>query len=154
MITNFTYNDIVLYCKGWYQREGNTMLQDLGYLFSQIYAWTPTKESEVAHMMMVALDRLCEEMEGSISPYRFYNKHALFMEEVQKRMRLYDQSMDMAIIYLVRSVFQGLSKDEIKLRCPHYGRKEYFRMGSLFGKFPISMTYAEMNRMAKKAFGE
>ena len=153
MIKNFIYNDIVLYCKGWYQRDGN-MLEDLGYLFSKIYAWTPTKENEIARMMMVALDKLYEEIEGPISPYRFYNKHAIFMDEIYKRMDIFEQSMDMAIIGLVRGVFQGLSKDEIKLNPPHYGRKEYFRMGSLFGMTPISMTYTEMNRRAERMFNK
>lgn len=153
MITDFKYNDIVLYCKGWYRKNDN-ILEDLGYLFSQIYGWTPTKESEIAHMMLVALDRLYEELEVPINSYRFYNKHALFKEEVQKRMNIYEQSMDMAIICLVRSIFQGLSKDEIKLTTPHYGKKEHFRLGSLFGKYPVSMTYTEMNRIALKAFKE
>ena len=153
MIKNFIYNDIVLYCKGWYQKDGN-MLEDLGYLFSKIYAWRPTKENEIARMMMVALDQLYEEIEGPISPYRFYNKHAIFMDEIYKRMDIFEQSMDMAIICLVRSIFQGLSKDEIKLNAPHYGKKEYFRMGSLFGMTPISMTYTEMNRRAERMFNK
>ena len=55
----------------------------------------------------------------------------------------------MAIIYLARGILQGLSRDEIKLKAPHYGKKEYFRMGSLFGENPISMTYTEMNRKAE-----
>lgn len=150
-VENFTYNEVVLYCKGWYQKDGDT-LEDLGYLFSQIYAWTPKKENEIAHMMLVALDKLYDVLDGPLNPYRFYNKHAIFMDEVYKRMSIYEQSMNMAIIGLVRSIFQGLSKDEIKLNPPHYGRKEYFRMGSLFGMTPISMTYTEMNRRAQQMF--
>lgn len=152
MITNFVYNDIVLYSKGWYYKNGN-ILEDLGYLFSKIYAWTPKTEKEIGHMMLIVLDKLCEQLDTPISPYRFYNKHSLFMEEIQNRMRMYNQSMDMAIIYLVRGILQGLSREEIKLNKPHYGKKEYFRMGTLFGKIPpISMTYTEMNRMAAKTF--
>lgn len=152
MITDFIYNDIVLYCKGWYQKNGN-MLEDLGYLFSKLYTWTPKTEKEISHMMLIALDKLCDNIDKP-NPYRFYNKHAIFMEELHKYMSLYEVSMDMAIIYLVRKVFQGLSKEEIKLKAPHYGKKEYFRMGSLFGTNPISMTYAEMNRRAQKVFNK
>lgn len=33
-------------------------------------------------------------------------------------------------------------------------KKEYFRMGSLFGMNPISMTYTEMNRRTQKVFNK
>ena len=62
MIENFVYNDIVLYCKGWYQTpKGDIMLDDLGYLFGKIYAWTPKTEEEIAHFMMRVLDKLWDE---------------------------------------------------------------------------------------------
>lgn len=153
MITDFVYNDIVLYCKGWYRKNGN-MLEDLGYLFSKVYGWTPKTERQIAHMMLVVLDRLYDELDKPINSYRFYNKHSIFIEEVYKYMNLYEISMDTAIIYLVRSILQGLSLDEIKLKTPHYGKKEYFRMGGLFGIPPISMTYTEMNRRAQKVFNK
>jgi len=154
-IVNFTYNDIVLYAKGWYERNDN-ICEDLDYLFSKIYGWTSPREDEVSHRMMIVLDRLYEaaDVTKKDCPYCWYMSHALFEEEVRKRMSLYkDCSRDMAIIYTVISVLQGLSKDEIKLNPPHYGKKEYFRMGSLCGKNPISMTYTEMNRRAQQMFG-
>jgi len=153
MITDFIYNDIVLYCKGWYQKNGN-MLEDLGYLFSKIYTWTPKTEKEIGHMMLIVLDELYDKLDKPINSYRFYNKHSIFMEEISKYMSLYGISMDMAIIYLVRNVLQGLSQNEIKLKAPHYGKKEYFRMGSLSRINPISMTYTEMNRRTKKIFNK
>jgi len=152
MIKDFIYNDIVLYCKGWYQSEEGNVLKDLGYLFSKIYAWTPKTEEEVARMMMRVLDNLYQKKAISFnaeSPYCFCG----FMQEVKRRMWLYQESFDMSIITYVRSVLMGLSKNEIMLNPPHYGKKEHFRMGSLFGeKRPMSMTYTEMNRIAQKAF--
>lgn len=153
MITDFIYNDIVLYCKGWYQKNGN-MLEDLGYLFSKVYGWTPKTEKEIGHMMLIVLDKLYDELDKPINSYRFCNKYSIFMEEISKYMSLYETSMDMAIIYLVRGILQGLSRDEIKLKAPHYGKKEYFRMGGLFEMTPISMTYTEMNRIAQKMFNK
>ena len=105
-------------------------------------------------MMLIVLDKLYDELDKPINSYRFYNKHSIFMEEISRYMSLHKISMDMAIIYLVRSILQGLSQDEIKLKAPHYGKKEYFRMGSLFGINPISMTYAEMNRRTQKVFNK
>jgi hypothetical protein len=144
MIENFQYNDIILYAKGWFYRNDN-MIDDLGYLFSKIYGWTPKTEKEIAPMMLKVLDRLDTEM-GRLHPlYDFYS-------DIQRNMCLYDVSLDLATILYVRSILQGLPKDVIKLNPPHYGKKEYFRMGSLFGKYPISQTYTEMNRMAQKTF--
>lgn len=145
MIKDFIYNDIILYCKGWYYKNNN-MLEDLGYLFSKIYAWTPTKEEDIAPMMLRVLDKLNTEISKKVSLYDVYN-------EIHRRVSLYNISYNKAIILYVRSILQGLSRDEIKLNPPHYGKKEYFRMGTLFGEIPpISMTYTEMNKIAQKIF--
>lgn len=150
MIKNFIFNDIVLYCKGWYQTpKGDTMLDDLGYLFSKIYAWTPRTESEIAHFMIIVLDRLYSEMK-----LEHNNDFSKLFNEVNRNIHLYQYSFDMAIIYYIRSVLLGLSTKEIKLNAPHYGKKEHFRLGMLIGEYPISQTYAEMNRRAQKVFNK
>ena len=150
MIKNFIFNDIVLYCKGWYKTpKGNTMLDDLGYLFGKIYAWVPKTESEIAHFMIIVLDKLYSEMK-----LEHNNDFSKLFDEVKRNIHLYECSFDMAIIYYVHSVLQGLSVKEIKLNAPYYGKKEHFRLGMLLGEYPISQTYAEMNRRAQKVFNE
>ena len=106
MLTNFVYNDIVLYSKGWYQRSEN-ICEDLGYLLSKVYAWTPKTEQEVSHMMLRALDRLYRDLDipRDNCPARWFNSHASFEEEVNKRMHFYNISREMAIIYLVLAIF-------------------------------------------------
>jgi hypothetical protein len=97
-------------------------------------------------MMLRVLDKINTERERKITLYDFYN-------EVQRRINIYEISENRAIILYVRAELQGLSIDEIKLNAPYYGKKEYFRMGTLFGEIPpISMTYTEMNRRAQKMF--
>lgn len=156
MITNFVYNDIVLYAKGWYEKSDN-ILEDLGYLFSKIYAWTPKSEQEVAHFMLITIDKLYESLGigFTTTAYGLYNNSfASFHDEINSRMRLYDVSFDMAIILWAMSVLMRLDKTKIKLNAPKYGKREHFRMGRAFGgKYPISMTYTEMNRRAKQMFG-
>ena len=148
MITNFLFNDIVLYCKGWYQTpKGDTMLDDLGYLFSKIYAWTPKTEEDIAHFMVIVLDRLYSEMK-----LEHNDSFSKLFGEINRNIRLYQCSFDMAIILYVHSILQRLSTDEIKLNAPHYDKKEHFRLGMLMGEYPISQTYTEMNRIAQKAF--
>ena len=153
-LTNFRFNDIVLYAKCWYQRKD--IVEDLGYLFSQIYGWTPTKEQEIADMMVRVLDKLYIEMDipQGYCEARFFNTHYHFENEVRKYMWIYECSREKAIIQLVLGVLQGLSKDEIDLEPPYYGKHEHFRLGSLGPDNPISMTYTQMNRMAEKAFGK
>ena len=152
MVRDFIFNDIVLYAKNWYEHSEN-IVDDLSYLFNRIYAWKPKNEKEVARFMLRAIDKLYDEMGLKFeSKYhgRFLNSCAAFSEEIDNRQWLYNCSRDMAIILWALSVFVGLSKDEIKLNKPHYGKKEHFRLGCIFGKRPISMTYKEMNRIASK----
>lgn len=155
-IENFIFNNIVLYSKGWYQSYKGDMIDDLGYLISKIYDVDVhlLNEKEVSHYMLLALDNLCEEMNIQFGQNRcrWYSSHARFEEEVEHRMHLYEVSRERAIILTILSVFQGLSVDEIKLNCPHYGKKEHFRLGRIGEKYPISMTYKEMNSIAEKMF--
>lgn len=156
MITNFIFNDIVLYAKGWYQRSKN-ICEDLDYLFSKIYGWTHPIEYEVADRMLRVLDKLYVEAgvySGTKVPYGWLVEHYLFEGEIRQRMQLYNCTREKAIILVVLSILQGLSREQIKLNSPHYGKKEHFRMGSLFGDNPISMTYTEMNRRAQKIFND
>ena len=151
-VENFIFNDIVLYSKGWLYHKGD-LTDDLKYLFSQVYAYTSENESEIALKMLRVLDLLYQELElPKDCAHKWLNTHAEFEEEVRNRMWVQDISRDRSIILTVRSILQMLSQDEIKLNPPHYGKHEHFRMGSLFGTCPISMTYTEMNRKAKKAF--
>ena len=153
-VTKFIYNDIVLYAKGWYERSGN-ICEDLDYMFSKIYGWTSPRENEVAHRMLKVLDRLYKEAEifsDKSQPISWLTTHSAFESEIRNRISICECSRDIGIIYVVLGVLQGLSKDEIELEPPYYGRKEHFRMGSLFGHNPISMTYTEMNRRAEKMF--
>jgi hypothetical protein len=152
MIKNFEYNDIVLYSKGWYQRS-KSIYEDLGYLFSKIYAWTPRTPEEVAPFMLRVLDKLREEMgiEKFHSRFRISSFYS-FNDEVVHRMTLQDISYNEAIVLTVMSILQELSKDEIQLNPPHYGKHEHFRMGMFIGEWPKSMTYKEMNKRAQEAF--
>lgn len=121
------------------------MLDDLGYLFSKVYAWTPKTEEDIAHFMIIVLDTLYENK-------KFNNDFSNLFNEVKRNMRLYQCSFNMGIILYVHSVLQGLSTKEIKLNAPHYGKKEHFRLGMLLGEYPISQTYSEMNRRAQRVF--
>jgi hypothetical protein len=153
MIENFVFNDVVLYSKGWYRKTD--LVSDLGYIFSKIYGWTPKTEEEVARFMLIAIDHLYTELEIPFDYNcngKYKNSFASFSDEIKKRMRLYDVSYDMAIILFCLSIFQQLDNTQIKLNPPHFGKKEHFRLGIMFGEYPISQTYAEMNRRVNNFF--
>ena len=88
MIENFTFNDLVLYSKGWYKRTD--LLSDLGYIFGQIYAWEPKTEEEIARFMLMAIDELYTQLGIKFdSEYygRYRNSFAAFHDEMHHRMR-------------------------------------------------------------------
>lgn len=147
MITNFVFNDIVLYSKGWYKR--GDIVKDLSYLFGKVYGWPPKTESEVASMMLRVIDKL-NEAKG----VKFSDSCGLrsFYDKAKHYMALYDLSFDMGIISVCMSVLMELSKDEIKLNPPKFGKKEHFRLGVILGEYPISQSYTEMNRIVKEWF--
>lgn len=146
MIKNFMYNDIVLYAKGWYKQNG--LLEDLGYLLSRIYAWTPKTEKEISDFMIIILDKLCDEKITDYKNAPYVYTHYGFLQEVNRYMFIYDCTYDMAVIRVVLSILMELKKDEIQLNPPHFGKKEHFR----YGLSTPSMTYKEMNRIVDKWF--
>lgn len=148
-IENFTYNDIVLYAKGWYEKTD--LYEDLGYLLSKIYGWTPKRDDELAHFMLDVLERIYEAQDKKFSS-GYLCSFTSFWNEVNRYSDIYECTYNRAIILLVLGRLQGLTKDEIKLNPPHYGKKEHFRLGCLLGKYPISMTYTEMNRRVQQMF--
>lgn len=153
MITDYLYNDVILYAKGWYERKD--IVEDLSYLFSRIYGWNPNEsDSEqattvVANYMLMVLDDLNEN--GVRMRYTVYTRFG-FISEVRRYQSLYELSFDMAVIRVVMSVLLELSKDDIKLNPPHFGKKEHFRLGRLGQNYPISMTYTSMNKIVQDFF--
>ena len=156
-IENFLYNDIVLYSKGWYRSKKNIVWKDLAYFFSKIY-FPPKSESEVSLLMLLVLEKLHKELEldrdpEKVSAYWLSTPYRL-EQEIRRLMLLYDWGRDGATIIAVLNVLHTLSNEEIKLKRPVYSKKFPFRLGCYFTKYPISMTYKEMNRKAIKMFGE
>lgn len=149
VVKNFKYNDIVLYAKHWYKH--GDILDDLSYLFGKIFAYPPNGEVEIASMMLRVIDELYIEKGERFSKDTFLGFRSLY-DEAHKYMYFFKCSFDMAIIRVTLTILSNLTKDEIILKRPHYGKKEHFRMGNMVKDYPISMTYAEMNRIAKKTF--
>jgi hypothetical protein len=156
-IENFLYNEIVLYSKGWFVSKEDIVWKDLAYFFSKIY-FPPKSESEVALLMLLVLEKLHKELNLDRDPEKvpacWLSTPYRLEQEIRRIMLLYDFGRDRATIQAVLHVLQKLSTEEIKLKRPVYSKKFPFRMGGCFTKYPISMTYKEMNKKAIEMFGE
>lgn len=150
IIKNFTYNDIVLYCKGWYYKNGNA-IEDLGYLFSKVYGWIPTDVKDIAYFMLRAWEKYLDESDTR-NNYGQCKDFAEFQRTINDYMRLYDCDFNMACIKWVRDMFVQVDMKTIELNRPVYGKKEYFRLGPCDINKGISMTYKHMNDIAVKTF--
>ena len=157
-IENFMYNDIVLYSKGWFRSKEDIVWKDLAYFFYKIYGFPPKTESEVALLMLLVLEKLHQKLELDRDPEKvpacWLSTPYRLEQEIRKKMLFLDCDRDSATILAVLHVLSTLSKEDIKLKRPVYSKKFPFRLGGSFTKYPISMTYAEMNRIAIKMFGE
>lgn len=144
-ITNWTYNDIALYAKGWYERKD--LFKDMSYIFCEIYGYMPDNMHDIAHMMLLILDDLTSHLEPGEKVW--WDSYARIFEDVDHRVDFYDMDRDTAIISTVLSIVQGLDRKDVVLNKPVYSKHGYFRMRGL-----KSMTYAQMNREAERFFGE
>lgn len=151
IIENFRYNDIVLYCKGWYYKNGN-MLEDLGYLFSKIYGWVPTDIKDIAYFMLRAWDTYLDES-GTRTNYGQCHGFAEFNRVINNYMRLYDCDFNMACIKWVCSNFVEIGITTIRINRPVYNKNQYFRLGGEYAN-KQGMTYKHMNDIAIRTFGK
>lgn len=159
MIENFEWNDVVLTCKGWYESCGD-VVTDLAIAIEQndnrsIYFKDKGNACEVASVLMNSVipsywEKLSESEKQK--PCNLY-KSSEFYQKIKWKMDVLKCSFDMAVIYAVHDVFcNHVTRDNIKLNKPIYGRGRR-RLGSLFGdKYPISMTYKHMNDIASRMF--
>lgn len=151
--SDWHYNDVVLYAKGWYERKD--LFTDLGHIFKEIYGWEP-KKYDIVRMMWRILDKICEHLEPGEETY--YSKFGTVDEKIQNDMWIYNCDRETAIVYFVLGVLQGLEITQIDVKKPVYGKKQYFRYGGgliithEMHKKAQSMTYKQMNKMADKAW--
>lgn len=156
-IKDYTFNDIVLYAKGWYKRTDN-ICEDLGYFFKRVYWVSNCSEAHIALLMLRLLDDVYNKLSLPRNPECVAGKwlatHNQFESEVRLLMALYGCNRDIAIIHTVLGVLHSMTKDEIELNPPKFGKKERFRLGCIGEDYPISQTYTEMNRIVQKHFAK
>jgi hypothetical protein len=163
-IENFRFNDLVLYCKGWYEAywERTSERNNKDMFFADLERaikmnkdyWYPDKMSkdEVIGYLLKALDLIYTYLDDEDKRNgRWLCSHKAFRDETKKYMSLYNIDEEYAIALMIHGILQCMSKDEIKLNKPVYKRGSW-RLGRCDDKPSISMTYKYMNSRASKMF--
>lgn len=154
-ITDFPFNDVVLYAKGWYQRTDN-IFEDIKKCIEEdnIYnIWPNMSSRDICSYMLRCLDKIYTYLDDNDKRNgRWLCSHAAFLDKIEHNMRFRGNTYEEAIVYTILSILGELSIDEIELKKPKYGKGRR-RLGGMFNDYPISMTYKEMNKIAQKTFG-
>lgn len=153
-ITDFPFNDVVLYSKGWYIRTDN-IFDDIKKCIEEdnIYnTWDNMSPRDICSYMLRCLDKIYTYLDDNDKRNgRWLYSHAAFLDKIEHNMKFYNKTYEEAIVCTVLSILSELSVDEIELKKPKYGKGRR-RMGGMFQNYPISMTYTQMNKIAKKFF--
>lgn len=153
-ITNFPFNDVVLYSKGWYERTNN-IFDDIKKCIEEdnIYnTWDNMFPRDICSYMLRCLDKIYTYLDDNDKRNgRWLYSHAAFLDKIEHNMKFYNKTYEEAIVFTVLSILSELSVDEIELKKPKYGKGRR-RMGGMFQNYPISMTYTQMNKIVKKIF--
>lgn len=153
----FHFNDVVLYAKCWYERTDN-VFEDLKKCLehdNKYNIWPGIKPRDICKYMLMCLEEIYSFLDEDDKKNNFWLcSHSSFLDQIEHRIHFYENTYEEAIVYTVLGILRCLTKEQIELIPPKYG-KGMRRIGCMFrNEMPKSMTYAEMNRMAKKMFSE
>lgn len=166
-IKDFEWIDLVLYSKGWYENDSSNEdeffkeVENVIRLNERRYYEKKMSRETIMHFLFAAHEKII----SNLNEYERTSPHwcatpKTFYEEVSnfiRRAKMYyntEVSMDYAAARVILTIMSNMTKDQIEMKRPVYG-KGRLRMGSMFGvKRPISLTYKQMNREAEKIFGK
>lgn len=155
-IVDFAFNDVVLYSKGWYERTGD-IFEDIRKCLEEdnhYYVWPNMGRCDICRYMLMCLDKVYEHLDDEDRRNGCWLcSHAAFLDKINHYINFYEKTYEEAVVYTVLEVLSCMSKDQIELKKPVYGKGRR-RIGLMFRETPKSMTYKEMNKIASKTFDE
>lgn len=148
-IKNFRYNDLVLYCKGWYEGTDDIFADFERYIKMNddyLYPKQMTRQDVITHALR-AVDLVFNNFTNEERKYHYLGTMSKFYDYTTNKMWL-AKDFEVATLLVVHEFLQGLDKNQIDIIPPTYKRnKPKFGWGYKFG-----MTYKEMNKIAERVF--
>ena len=148
-ITNFRFNDVVLYAKGWYEHTENFMKDLEKYIRMNNDYWYPKEmsDTDIMNYMLKALDIVYAHCDAEeLKNHFLYHSHGAFLERVRYKQSFFNVSFEYAACLIVYGILQGLDRSQIELNAPRYDKKHRYGGGLFSKKSTHGMTYKEMYR--------
>ena len=150
-IKNFRYNDLVLYCKGWYEGTDDIFADFERYIKMNddyCYPKQMTRKDVITHALR-AVDLVFNSFTNEERYNHYLGTMSKFYSKTTYTMLVYNiKDFEVATLFVVLEFLQGLDKDQIDIIPPTYKKnKPKLGWGYKFG-----MTYQEMNKLAKATF--
>lgn len=149
-IKNFRYNDLVLYCKGWYEGTDDIFADFERYIKMNddyVYPKQMTRKDVITHALR-AVDLVFNAFTKEERHNHYIGTMSKFYDYTIHKMLSYTKDFEVATLLVVYEFLQGLDKYQIDIIPPTYKRnKPKLGYGYKFG-----MTYKEMNKRAKAVF--
>ena len=146
-VRNFRFNDLVLYCKGWYEGTNDMFVDFERYIrMNEDYFYPPKMSRQnIIQYSLKAIDIVFENLTKEERHNHYLGTMAKFYDYVRHRMWLYNKDFEETLLFVVHEFLQGLDRKQIELIPPTYGKgKPKIGWG-----YKQGMTYKEMNNKVK-----
>ena len=146
-VRNFRFNDLVLYCKGWYEGTNDMFVDFERYIrMNEDYFYPPKmSRQDIIQYSLKAIDIVFENLTKEERHNHYLGTMAKFYDYVRHKMWLYNKDFEETVLFVVHELLQGLDRKQIELIPPTYGKgKPKIGWG-----YKQGMTYKEMNNRVK-----
>lgn len=146
-LRNFRFNDLVLYCKGWYEGTNDIFVDFERYIrMNEDYFYPPKmSRQDIIQYSLKAIDIVLENLTKEERHNHYLGTMAKFYDYVRHKMWLYNKDFEETLLFVVHEFLQGLDRKQIELIPPTYGKgKPKIGWG-----YKQGMTYKEMNNKVK-----
>ena len=149
-IKNFRFNDLVLFCKGWYEGSDDLFADFERYIRMNDDYYYPPKMShqDIIQYALKAVDLVFDHFTKEERHNHYLGTMFKFYDYVRHKMWLYNKDFEETLLFVVHEFLQGLERKQIELIPPTYGKGK----PKIGWHYKEGMTYKQMNDEVKKVF--
>ena len=146
-LRNFRFNDLVLYCKGWYEGTNDIFVDFERYIrMNEDYFYPPKmSRQDIIQYSLKAIDLVFDRLTKEERSNHYLGTMAKFYDYVRHKMWLYNKDFEETLLFVVHEFLQGLDRKQIELIPPTYGKSK----PKIGWSYKQGMTYKEMNNRVK-----